>query len=237
MPVNDPIAQAIFDYHFKRENTPVVIYANDFDPDEVLPSYFFRTFNEMPPLEQQALQLARGKVLDVGACAGCHSIYLQEKGLDVYSLERSLLSCRVMHDRQLRQVIHADLFQYSGQQFDTILLLMNGTGIAGTLSQMDNFLQKLKSLLAPGGQILIDSSDLIYLYLDEDGSAMIDLNTDHYYGEMTYQTAYKNNKSPSFSWLYLDPDTLAEKAHQNQLKSDQIIHGGHYDYLAIIKHQ
>lgn len=235
--LTDPIAQGIHDYHFKRENTPVLIHAEGFDTDEVLPSYFFRSYHDMPVLERKALQLARGTVLDVGACAGCHSVYLQEKGFEVYSLERSQVSCQVLRDRQLKHVIHSDLFQYNERQFDTLLLLMNGTGIAGTLSKLDAFLQHLKSLLAPDGQILIDSSDLVYLYLDEDGSAQLDLNADHYYGELIYQTEYKKQKGQPFPWLYVDPDTLAEKALQNKLKVDRLIKGEHFDYLAILKHQ
>ncbi|WP_423128147.1 class I SAM-dependent methyltransferase [Gaoshiqia sp. Z1-71] len=236
MALTDPIAQGVYDYHFKRIDSPVIIHCDEFEPDEVLPSYFFRNIDKMPGLERQALQLAKGKILDVGACAGCHSFYLQNKGNEVYALEQAELSCRVLADRGIRQVIREDFFHYQGEQFDTILLLMNGTGIAGTLDRLNYFFNQLKLLLAPGGQILIDSSDLIYLYLEEDGTARLDLNADRYYGELTYQTEYNGQKGAAFPWLYTDPETLSETARQNNLQVEKIIHGEHFDYLSVIKH-
>ena len=232
----DPIAQGIHDYHFKKTDSPIIVHADDFDDDEILPSYHFRSFENMPKIEQKALELTRGTVLDVGACAGCHAIILQEKGFDVYALEHSLLSCQVMTDRKIKNVIHADFFQFKDHKFDTILLLMNGTGIAGKLSNLSSFLEKSKSLLNTGGQILIDSSDLIYLYLDNDDSGMINLNTDHYYGELTFQTEYNGKRGNKFPWLYVDKETLAETANNIGLKVESIFDGDHYDYLAILKH-
>ncbi|WP_430972815.1 class I SAM-dependent methyltransferase [Sunxiuqinia rutila] len=230
----DPISLGVFNYHYHRDNSPILIHSEDFDPDEVLPSYFFRGFKQMPPLEQKALQLANGRILDVGACSGSHALYLQDKGHEVTALEQSALCCKVMNDRGIKNVIHQDFFQLPQQQFDTILLLMNGTGIAGTLSRLDELFQKLASLLHPQGQILIDSSDLIFLYTDEDGSALIDLAAEKYYGELTFQTEYKNQKGHKFPWLYVDPDLLKEKASQNNLRVKQIFKGDHFDYMAQI---
>ncbi|PTN09411.1 bifunctional 2-polyprenyl-6-hydroxyphenol methylase/3-demethylubiquinol 3-O-methyltransferase UbiG [Mangrovibacterium marinum] len=236
MPIYDPIGLAVHNFHFKKEDKPVVIYADDFDPDKVLPSYFFRSFEQMPALEQLALKKARGRVLDIGACAGCHSLYLQDQGYDVTALEQSALCCEVMKDRGLRQVIHSDLFGYHESNFDSLLLLMNGTGIAGNLANFQTFLKQLKSLLAPEGQILIDSSDLIYLYLDDDGSACVDINATAYYGEMNYQVEYNQQKGEAFPWLYLDPESLAKELEKAELRIESIDEGDHYDYLATIKH-
>ncbi len=214
----------------------MTIYADGFDPDLVNPSYFFRSFKQMPKLERLALEKAQGKILDVGACAGCHSVYLQEKGFEVTALEQSALCCQVLKDRKLKTVVHQDLFQFASQKFDTILLLMNGTGIAGTLQNFNPFLLHLKKLLNPGGQILIDSSDLIYLYMEEDGSALVNLNASDYYGELTYQTEYNGSRGNKFPWLYLDRDNLAKEAKNAGLKIETFDHGNHFDYLATLKH-
>lgn len=235
MQAPDPIGQAVNDYFHKRPAKNIRIYSDDFEPDTVKPAYFFRGFNQMPKLEQLALKKAYGKVLDIGACAGCHSLYLQQKGIDVTALEQSALCCEVMKQRGIEKVIQADLFQFEEQQFDTLLLLMNGTGIAGTLQNFPAFLKKLKSLLKPGGQILIDSSDLIYLYLNEDGSADLDLNAQHYYGELVYQTEYNRVKGEKFPWLYLDSELLSDLVEAEQLTIEKIDKGEHFDYLATIK--
>tara|TARA_R110002050_G_scaffold76646_3_gene163958 strand:- start:11256 stop:11972 length:717 start_codon:yes stop_codon:yes gene_type:complete len=233
-PEEDPISQGVFNNHFHRDNSPIYIHSENFDTDEVLPSYFFRSYKQMPALEQKALDLAHGRILDVGACAGSHALYLQQKGLEVTALERSPLCCQVMKDRGVTDIRQADFFQFENDKYDTILLLMNGTGIAGSLSRLDLLLQKLGNLLQPKGQILIDSSDLIFLYTDEDGSAVIDLVAESYYGELSFQTEYKNKKSREFPWLYVDPDLLTEHVGRNKLQVKQLIKGDHFDYLAQI---
>ncbi|MGQ8337971.1 methyltransferase domain-containing protein [Sunxiuqinia sp. A32] len=228
----DPISRGVYHYYFKKKDIPVKIHSDGFDVDEVYPSYFYRKLIDMPALEQKALSLCKGKVLDVGACVGCHSTVLQSQRIDVVALELSELCCEVLKDRGIKQVVKSDIFDYEGETFDTILLLMNGTGIAGTLAGLDKFLGKLKKLLNPNGQILIDSSDLVYLYLDDDGSALIDLNANRYYGELIYQTEFQNFKGKPFPWLYVSKDILAIKANENGLIVDQVFEGEHFDYLA-----
>jgi 2-polyprenyl-3-methyl-5-hydroxy-6-metoxy-1,4-benzoquinol methylase len=231
---DDPIGQAVFDYHFNSINQPIIVHSDDFDDDTIDTDYLFRTYKQMPAIEKKALNLCKGSILDVGACAGAHSVYLQDKGFEVTSLETSKLCCEVLKNRNLRNVIHQDIFKFSNQKFDTILLLMNGTGIAGSLSGLEVMLHHLKTLLNPEGQILIDSSDLIYLFEQEDGSALVNISGDSYYGQLTFQTEYKNWKSQPFSWLYVDLSNLEDAVEKNQLKIKKIFKGQHYDYLAQI---
>lgn len=231
---DDPIGRAVFDYHFNSINQPIVVHSEDFDDDVIDTAYLFRTYKQMPALEKKALTLCKGSVLDVGAGAGAHSVYLQEKGFEVTALENSALCCEVLKNRNIRNVIQENIFRFTATKFDTILLLMNGTGIAGTLSGLEVLLHHLKTLLKPEGQILIDSSDLIYLFEEEDGSALIDINAENYYGELVFQTEYKNWISEPFHWLYVDQTNLANAVEKNNLKLDKVFKGQHYDYLARI---
>jgi SAM-dependent methyltransferase len=235
--VDDPIGRAVFDYHFNAINQPIIVHSDDFDDDTIQTDYLFRTYSQMPVPEKKAMNLCRGTLLDVGAGAGAHSVYLQEKGFDVTALEQSELCCQVLRNRKIEKVIQNDIFTYSGQQFDTILLLMNGTGIARSLQGLEVLLHRLGTLLKPDGQILIDSSDLIYLFQDNDGSVNLDLNSERYYGELTFQTEYREWVSEPFQWLYVDPDNLRNSAEKNNLKIDKMIKGRHFDYLARIIHQ
>ena len=234
---DDPIGRAVYNYHFNSINQPIIIHSDNFDDDTVETSYLFRSYKEMPALEKKAINLCQGKILDVGACAGTHSVYLQDKGFDVVSLEKSALCCDVLKSRGLNKVIQEDIFSFEKQKFDTILLLMNGSGIAGTLPALDILLHKLKMLLNPEGQILMDSSDLIYLFQEEDGSAMIDIGSGNYYGELVFQTEYDNMLSQPFPWLYVDIDNLKHSVEKNLLEIDKIYNGQHYDYLARITHK
>src|SRR5690606_19608682 len=124
---------------------------------------FFRDFQEMNSIEQKALELSKGKVLDIGAGAGSHSLYLQnEKKLEVLALDNSVKSIEVCELRGVKKVFCSDILDFPRQTFDTILLLMNGTGIFESLDRIDVYLEKLYSLLNENGQILIDSTDILY---------------------------------------------------------------------------
>jgi len=231
---DDPIGRAVYDFHYHSINQPIIVHSDDFDDDTIDTSYLFRMYKQMPALEKKAMSLCSGTILDVGACAGAHSVYLQKKGFEVTALETSALCCEVLKDRNIEKTVQQDIFKFNGQTFDTILLLMNGTGIAGSLSGLEVLLHHLKTLLNPGGQILIDSSDLIYLFEEEDGSALIDISASKYYGELTFQTEYKNWVSQPFSWLYADLNNLENAIEKNQLKLKKVFKGQHYDYLAQI---
>ena len=185
----------------------------------------------MPELEKIALEEAQGRILDVGAGSGCHSIALQTMGKEAVAIDISPLSVEVMKRRGV-DARNVNLYDESfTDKFDTILMLMNGTGIIGTLENMSAFFARIRQLLSPGGSLLIDSSDLRYLFEEEDGSLMIDL-ADDYYGLLDYQMEYKGVKGEPFDWLYVDFETLAFYAEENGFSAELIAEGEHYDYLA-----
>lgn len=231
-PNNDPMGAAIRDYQNKGKASRPRVLSSMFDEDEMPVAHLFRTFNQMPRLEQKALSMAKGRVLDIGAGAGCHALVLQERGLEVKAIDISPLSCEVMKERGVKDAECVNLFNPQLQgKYDTLLLLMNGTGIAGKLNRLSMLLNRLKELLAEGGQILIDSSDLKYIYDNEDGSMDIDLNAP-YYGEVDYQMQYKNIKGEPFDWLYTDPMLLASISKQCGLNCEIVEEGENYDFLA-----
>lgn len=231
-PNNDPMGAAIRDYQSKGKASRLRVLSSMFDEDEMPVAHLFRTFNQMPRLEQKALSMAKGRVLDIGAGADCHALALQERGLEVKAIDISPLSCEVMKERGVKDVECVNLFNQQLQgKYDTLLLLMNGTGIAGKLNRLSMLLNRLKELLAEGGQILIDSSDLKYIYENEDGSMDIDLNAP-YYGEVDYQMQYKNVKGEPFDWLYTDPMLLASISKQCGLNCEIVEEGENYDFLA-----
>lgn len=230
----DPMGAAIRDYFRQGKSAQLKVLSSLFDDDEMPVAHLFRSYHEMPPLEQRALNEARGKVLDVGAGAGCHALALQERGFDVTAVDISPLSCETMKERGVANVECVNIFNQRFQErFDTLLLLMNGTGIAGKLSRLPQLLSRLKQLMNPGAQILIDSSDLRYVYEDEDGVLDVDFDG-AYYGEVDYQMTYRNIIGKSFDWLYADSVVLAECCRQCGLKCEILAQGQHYDYLARI---
>ena len=238
--MKDLFGKAILDFQTNNSPENLVTETNISEADEMSVDYLFRSFNEMPKLEKKALQLCKGKVLDVGCGAGSHSLYLQEKGFKVTAIDISANAIKACKLRGLNDVRVQNILEVSTdtseselakQKFDTILLLMNGTGIFGTLAETSKYLQKLKSLLNPNGQILIDSSDIIYMF-DEDTDGSYLVPADGYYGELTFTISYKNETEESFPWLYLDYNTFQNAAQSNGLECELIIEGEHFDYLA-----
>ena len=150
----------------------------------------------------------------------------------VVAIDISPLCVATMRERGVLDVREQDFFALDGQ-FDTILMLMNGIGIVGTLARFPEFFMQVDRLLAPGGQLLCDSSDICYIFEDEDG--FIDLTgIEGYYGELTYQMQYKGVKGEPFPWLFVDYETLSEQAQQHGFESELLARGPHYDYLARI---
>ena len=234
--MKDLFGQAMWDYQHGQYTEDLKTETTISEEDDLPVSYLFRTFAQMPPLEQQALQLARGKVLDVGWGAGVHGLYLQnERGLEVHSIDLSPKAIEVCHLRGLRNAEVQDVWQAKGQ-YDTILLLMNGAGMCGRLKQMGAFYTHLKTLLAEGGQILTDSSDLLYMFDQHpDGSYEVPLYFD-YYGEVDYIVRYKGQEEAPFPWLYVDYNTLQNVAHAVGLDCELLAEGEHFDYLARLSH-
>ena len=230
-PLGDPMGAAIYDYHKTGKADTLVVRSSMFDDDEIPVADLFRTFKDMPRLEQIALEMAQGRILDVGAGSGCHSLELLKMGKEAVAIDISPLSVNVMLERGVpaRQVNFYD--SAFDERFDTVLMLMNGTGIIGNLDNIGQFFERLKTLLQPEGCVLIDSSDLRYLFEEEDGSIMIDL-ADEYYGQLDYQMQYKDVVGESFDWLYLDFNTLAYYAEEYGFCAELVAEGEHYDYLA-----
>lgn len=230
----DPLGMAVADYYAFGKAAKLIVHSDDFDDDQLPVPYLFRQLRQMPAIEQKAIELCTGKVLDVGACAGSHSLELQKKGVDVTALEISQLCCDVMKKRGVEKVVCHDFYTFEGGGFDSVLMMMNGTCMAGTLQNLTVFLQKLKRLLNPGGKVIIDSSDLIYLFQEDDGSCLINLN-DKYYGEMQYTLEYKKQLGQPFNCLYVDADTFAVFAENNGFSFDIVVEGNHFDYLAVLQ--
>ena len=230
---SDPMGAAIYDFHKKGKAGKLIVHSSSFQDDEIPVETLFRDFKDMPALEQKALKRASGRILDVGAGSGCHSLALKTMGKNCLAIDISPLSVNVMKERGLNARL-VNLYDESfDEKFDTILMLMNGTGIIGRLENMPSFFARMKQLLAPGGRVILDSSDLRYLYEEEDGSLMIDL-ADEYYGLLDYQMEYQGVVGEPFDWLYVDFETLTFYAEQNGFKTELIAEGEHYDYLAAL---
>lgn len=223
----DPMGQAIADYYSTGTGGSLLVNSDICETDEIPVPYLFRTFNEMPVIEQKALNLCRGEVLDVGAAAGSHSLWLQNKGIRTTAIDISRLSVETMRKRGIKNAKCCNFNTLSdNKKYDTLLILMNGAGLAGTLAGLGEFIHKCRQLLKPGGQALIDSSDIIYLFDSPEEMP------EYYYGEVEYQIVYKNVLSQHFNWLFVDFDSLKKEVEVQGMQCTRVKNGPNFDYLA-----
>jgi SAM-dependent methyltransferase len=233
--MKDLFGKAILDYATGNNPEDIITETSISEADEMSVAYLFRSFDEMPEIEQKALSLVKGKILDIGCGAGSHSLYLTDRDLDVTSIDISPHAVEACRKRGVKNVRVQDMMSVENEKFDTILMLMNGTGIFGKLENTAQYLQKLKSILAVDGQTLIDSSDIIYMFDDDDDGGKW-IPGDDYYGELTFYLTNKGQQETPFDWLYLDYNTLQNAALANGLRCEMILEGSHYDYLARLTH-
>jgi SAM-dependent methyltransferase len=210
----DPLAhsstvleQALLDFFEGRKVKPLLIHNTFGEPDEMSPDVYFRVFEEMPDLEEFALEMCEGKILDVGAGVGAHATYLQDMEKEVDALDISDVNCQIMEKRGVKSIINADYFQFKPEKkYDTLLLMMNGLGFAGDLANLHHLLDHARTLLHPDGAIVFDSSDVSYLW---DEKRLLE---DPYFGEIDYQYQYGDDWGPWFKWLYVDLDRMEKEA-------------------------
>ncbi|MEX0289679.1 MAG: class I SAM-dependent methyltransferase [Flavobacteriaceae bacterium] len=223
----DIFGRALLDYQTGNYKEDIVTYSTIGGRDVLPLPYLFRTYADMPGLEKKALDLCKGAILDIGCGGGSHALYLQERGLDVTGLDKSPGAIKTCKLRGLKKTMIGTPGAIYGTKFDTIILLMNGIGLAETMANLSHFLFQLKALLNPNGQVLLDSSDIIYMYDHEEAPVQ-----EAYYGEASFVTEYKGIKSDPFDWLYIDFDMLRKTAEKNGWHCELVMEGEHYDYLA-----
>ncbi|HPE86726.1 MAG: methyltransferase domain-containing protein [Bacteroidia bacterium] len=231
---NDPLGKAYHDLLTGNQKGKILVQCSVAEDEWLDPEYFFRSFDQMPETEQTALNRARGKVLDAGAGSGSHTLWLQEQGLEVVAIDISPGAVECMNRRGVKSVRLQDIFTLKGEKFDTILMLMNGIGMVQDIDGLEFFLSRVKELLHPGGQILLDSSDLRYLFQEEDGSMWIDLNAP-YYGEVEYKLEYNGVKGEPFKWLYVDYYTLDHYAQLHGFEATHLYEDDHFNYLVALQ--
>ncbi len=226
--MNDLLGQALFEYHLQLKKQKLWIHNRYGKKEEMPVSIYFRAEEDMPELELQALEECRGKILDIGAGAGSHSLILQQRHFDITAIDQSSGAIKVMEARGVQSTLHNDIFLYNGNKFDTLLMLMNGIGLAGTMAGLNKLLLHLKTLLSPGGQIIFDSSDIAYLY---NGKTLPD---QPYYGEVWYMYKYKKQFSEWFKWLYADKRIMRKAAKDVGFKISILTEDKFGQYLALL---
>jgi SAM-dependent methyltransferase len=222
----DVFGEALKDQFTKPPSETLWVHNSYDEPEEMPVDIYFRDESEMPDLELKALELCRGKVLDVGAGVGSHALVLQSRGFDVTGMDISASAVDIMTQRGLKKAVEGNILKYKEDTFDTLLFMMNGIGLTGTIKGLTAFLKDVKSLLNPDGQLIFDSSDLSYLYQE------VAFPLAGYYGEVSFRYEYKSVKGSWFKWIYVDQQTLKSLAEKQGWKVEIVFEDDQDQYLA-----
>lgn len=225
-----PLGRALADVHAGDRSATLRIRSDVWD-DEVVPAIdYYRPLDVgLPDLERRALSLCRGRVLDAGAGAGRHALELQHRGLDVVAVDVSPDAVAVMRDRGVRDARVADVFDLVGERFHTVLMLMHGLGVVGTLANLDLLLRRMDDLLTPDGQLLADSADLTVAV---GRAAAASLGEAAARGEVEFQVTYRNLVGRPYPWLFVGSRVLGDVADRAGLACDVVARGARGSYLA-----
>jgi SAM-dependent methyltransferase len=191
-------------------------------------SLFFREEAEMPAIERAALDLCGPRVVDVGAGAGPHALALQRRGHDVLALDSNPELSDLMRERGVRRVAVGGPEAAPRGRADTVLILMNGLGLAGTLAGLAPLLRSAAGALAPGGRIVADSTDL------RGPCGGVARDDGRYVGEVQFQLEFGGTRGEPFGFLYVDPETLGLHARSAGLDLIETRDFGDGTYLAVL---
>ncbi|KPK60211.1 MAG: hypothetical protein AMS21_09590 [Gemmatimonas sp. SG8_38_2] len=228
-----PHARALQDYFAGDKDATIILHSSAGEHEEIRVGVFFREPDGFFAFELAALELCRGRVLDVGAGTGVHSLYLQEMGHEVCAVELLPEAAEIMRARGVRNVHAKDILDFTAEPFDTILMMMNGIGILGTLDGLDRFLRDVPRLLKPDGQIILDSGPANVTGDSDNPAVAITFPDDGGYpGEAWIALEYRGQIGPPFRELYADPDTLIEHAAATGWNCEIVFHDDLGGYVA-----
>ncbi|MCG8615428.1 MAG: methyltransferase domain-containing protein [Desulfobacterales bacterium] len=230
-PDRDPLGAMLTDYMDGRTDAFVRVDSTLLEMSEMTGDIMFRNQADMNDLETTALSLCRGRTLDVGAGSGCHSLALQAAGFDVTAMDISPGCIDVMERRGVEKRLLKSLFSLKEDRFNTLLMLMNGIGICGTIEGLNFFFQHIRGILTHGGQVLADSTDLTAIYTN---LALIPGEEETYYGETEFTMTYGDIRGEPFEWLYIDYATLAFYAEFHGWRCEQVLKRPDGKFLARI---
>jgi|LauGreDrversion4_2_1035121.scaffolds.fasta_scaffold32272_3 cyclopropane fatty-acyl-phospholipid synthase-like methyltransferase len=203
----DILGNAVDNFWRNGDSTPIKIWINGHREPDMNPLIFFRKFPSMLGYEKHVMKAVEGRVLDVGCSAGCHAYYLKNtRGVEVEGIEISCKAAQIAMERGIA-VHNLDWRDMPKFNFDHALALMNGMGLAQSLSELDLLFKKLNKCLKKGGFLWIDSTDVTYAE-----AFWPKINTE-YFGIVEFQLEYKREKQ-RFPWLFVDRNTAMKKARE-----------------------
>ena len=215
----DIFGKALLDYYNGNEEACLKVHSSGAEVYDMPVSVFYRSAEHFV-IDRIALSLCSDKVLDVGAGAGIHTLYLQNKGVEVTALEVSEKACSVMSNYGIRNIIKEDIFQLqSHSEYDTWLILGRSIGVVGSLERFSELLLKAKMSLTANGKVILNSSN------GEKSQPVI----------RKLQFEYQGKLGKVVEWLDIDQETLVRVAVKAGFDAEIVHVEDDGNYLAVLR--
>ena len=161
-PNKDAYGQEIWAYYLGKPSFEIVERDDEYIDLSPGGKLYFAEYNDWPEFEKTAMKYVKGRVLDIGCGAGRHSLYLQEKGLDVLGLDNSPLAVKVCKERGLKNVKIMsidEISQLKPNLFNTIIMMGNNFGLLGDFNKAKILLKKFHEITSSQAIIIASSND------------------------------------------------------------------------------
>jgi 2-polyprenyl-3-methyl-5-hydroxy-6-metoxy-1,4-benzoquinol methylase len=228
-----PYGLALADYYNGNLDSIITIIRDDGKKFQLPVEKFFNKYPNFTKIEKLALDLCFGDVLDIGAGTGRHSIVLQNKGINVFAIDIIPEAVDIMRKNGLTNIKCIDIYDFKGQKFDTLLLLMHGIGMTENITGLNHFLNHAHLLINPNGILVFDSLDVRVSCNHEDLEYQKrNILMNRYFGEIHMQFEYKGLIGEPYIWLHIDPETLISESLKTGWNCEIIYKETSGDYLA-----
>ncbi|MCW3980178.1 MAG: class I SAM-dependent methyltransferase [Candidatus Bathyarchaeota archaeon] len=227
---------------YKGEEASEIVERDDgyFDASPNGPKTYFSKYEDWQLFERKAMEFVRGRVLDVGCGAGRHSLYLQEKGLNVVGIDNSPLAVEVCRLRGLRKAIVMSIedVNFKPDSFDTIIMMGNNFGLFGSFKKARSLLKRFHKMTSKNGLIIASTRDaygtdnpdhLEYHRLNKKRGRMG--------GQLKVRIRFRKYVSKWFDYLIVSKKELGDILEGTGWKIREFIDSAGSEYIAVVGKQ
>ena len=204
---------------------------------------YFEGFEDWSDLQKNASEKVEGTVLDIGCGAGKHSLYLQEKGFDVYAMDNSPLAIDICQRQGIKNTILCDVNHFEkfneDIKFDSILFWGNNFGLLQNATFFNYFLNLLEKHSHKGTKIFLESMNPHSLGFEEVETVDYikhNLRQKKMGGQMHVRIRYKQYVTPWNDYVFASIEELKKLLKNTNWEIDETFEApADNQYMAIIK--
>jgi hypothetical protein len=160
--MSDPFGRAIRDHHRGEREEPLVQRDGDWAREHPIERFYFSSFTGESDGERWLESRLDGPLLDLGAGAGRHALYFQERS-ETVAVEVSDHLVETMADRGVEDARRGDMFalreQFDRDRFRSALAIGTQLGLAGSMDGIRRFLNDLAYVTTPDATAVVDCYD------------------------------------------------------------------------------